>query len=173
MQDGVHEPLAAPIPSSNIANRRTVLLLAVGGAAGLTLGVLLTIGAYSAYVVFTQTLPSTVESIQVFNELNEMRQQINQLNEEKKILAKGTEDAMRKALSAVASTAPSRDGQATEAVPPAKVRARKAPGVDPFADIDAEIQDLERTQKTLNTILDLFTRNPKERAKDSREAKRE
>ena len=130
---------------------------ALGAPVGLALGVLLTIGAYSTYTLFTQTLPSTVESVQVFNELNELRQQINQQNEEKKLLAKETEEAMRKTLSTIASANPPRDGTTSEAVPPAKTRARKPPGVDPFADIDAEIEDLERTQKTLNTILDLFT----------------
>ncbi len=173
MQDGVNEPLAAPMPSSNVANRRTTLLLGVGGAVGLTLGVLLTIGAYSTYTLFTQSLPSTVESVQVFNELNELRQQINQQNEEKKLVARETEEAMRKALSTVASAAPPRDGTAPEAAPLAKARPKKPPGVDPFADIDSAIEDLERTQKTLNTVLDLFTRNAKERAKDSQDAKRD
>ena len=35
------------------------------------------------YTFFTSTLPSTRDSVQVFNELNELRQQLNQLNEEK------------------------------------------------------------------------------------------
>ena len=44
----------------------------------------------------------------------------------------------------------------------AKPKNRKPPGVDPFADLDAEIDDLQRTQKVLNTILDLFTPKHKE-----------
>ncbi len=167
MQDGANEPVAAILPASISANRRIALLLGIGGAVGLLLGILLTIGAYSTYALFTQTLPSTVESLQVFNELNELRQQINELNEEKKLKDKEMEEAMRKALSTVASATPSPNSNTSEAAPPAKARVRKPPGVDPFADLDAEIDDLQKTQKTLNTILDLFTRKSKEQAKES------
>jgi hypothetical protein len=169
MQDdaNVPVPVVAPAPPITPSGRRTSLLLGVGGAVGLALGVLLSIGVYSTYTVFTQTVPSTVESLQVFNELNEMRQQINQLNEEKKLKDKEAEEAMQKALSNVTSALPSQTSPASESVPVAKARPRKPPGVDPFADIDAEIEDLERTQKTLNTILDLFSRKSKEAPKES------
>jgi hypothetical protein len=167
MQDGANEQASAQLPPTSPANWRSALLLGVGGTVGLTLGILLTIGVYSTYTLFTQSLPSTVESIQVFNELNELRQEINTLNEEKKLKDLETADSLRKALGPVASPGPAQASKAPEAGPVAQARPRKPPGVDPFADIDAEIADLERTQKTLNTILDLFTRNPKERAKDS------
>ena len=148
MQDGVNEPLAPPMPSSNVANRRTTLLLGVGGTVGLTLGVLLTVGAYSTYTLFTQTLPSTVESVQVFNELNELRQQINQQNEEKKLLAKETEEAMRKALEhcRVRRSAPGRHGVRGRSRRP-RLEPREAAWRRPFADIDAAIEDLERRRR--------------------------
>ena len=166
MQEGANEPLAVLPASSNAANRRIWLWVGIGGAVGLTLGVLLTIGVFSTYTLFTQTIP-TVESVQVFNELNELRQQINELNAENKLKDMEMAEAMRKAISTVAPATRSPGGKASEAVTSAQPRPRKPPGVDPFADIDAEIVDLERTQKTLNTILDLFTRNAKERTKES------
>ena len=168
MPDAANDAVAAPLPPSEPApnQNRTALLLGVGAAAGLGLGILLSIGAYVTYTMFTQTLPSSVESVQVFNELNELRQQVNALNDERKLKEGETAEAVRKALSTVANNLPARESKTPEVMPTAKKKERKPPGVDPFADIDAEIEDLERTQKTLNTILDLFTRKNKERAKD-------
>jgi hypothetical protein len=37
---------------------------------------------------------------------------------------------------------------------------------DPFAELDAEIKNLENTQAILNSILDLFLPGPKEPTKD-------
>ena len=159
--------VAAPAPPSKPARNRTALLLGVGGAVGLALGILLSIGAYGTYTLFTETLPSTVESVRVFNELNELRQQVNALNEERKLKDAETAEAVRKALSTVVTNPPVRENKSPEVGPTVKKKERRPPGVDPFADIDAEIEDLERTQKTLNTILDLFTPKKKEPAKDS------
>src|SRR5262249_1596507 len=111
-------------------------------------------------------------SVQVFNELNELRQQLNQLNEEKKLKEQEKEEAMRQALSAVASTVRAPDSGMPGVVPPDKKQDGGADGSpvvkpqDPFADIDAETERLQQTQKVLNTILDLFSSKGKERAKD-------
>jgi hypothetical protein len=171
MPEETSEPVAPALASSPGQNR-TALLLGVGGAVGLAVGILLSMGAYTTYTFITQTVPSTVESVQVFNELNELRQQVNALNEQRKLKDAETAEAVRKALSTVATnsavaTNPSPPESKSSAVgPTAKKKERRPPGIDPFADIDAEIEDLERTQKTLNTILDLFTPKKKEAAKD-------
>jgi len=179
MQDGANEPAAVPVPAREgtgpAVGRRGVLLLGLGGAVGLALGVLLTITVTTTYTLFTQTIPSTRDSVQVFAELNELRQQINQLNDEKKLKEQQEkEEAMRQALNAVASTVRAPDGGTPGATaPPAEKPAggmEKPPVAkphDPFADIDEEIARLEQTQKVLNTILDLFSKSKdKERAKD-------
>lgn len=150
------------LPSPPSSQRRTAFLVGIGGAIGLALGIILTVGGYATYSLFTQTLPSTVESVQVFNELNELRQEINKLNDEKKQKENETQQAMGKALSTVLSTTQTPEGKTPDANLLAKPKIRKPPGVDPFADLDAEIDDLQRTQKVLNTILDLFTPKPKE-----------
>jgi hypothetical protein len=162
MLEGASEPADVNLPSPPSGQRRNALLLGIGGAVGLALGIILTVGGFATYSLFTQTLPSTVESVQVFNELNELRQEINKLNDEKKQKENETQQAMGKALSAVLSTAQAPEGKTPDAGPVAKPKNRKPPGVDPFADLDAEIDDLQRTQKVLNTILDLFTPKHKE-----------
>lgn len=176
MPDGANEPATVPVPAraatGPAAGRRGALLLCIGGGVGLALGILLTIGVSATYTFFTQTLPSTRDSVQVFNELNELRQQINQLNEEKQLKEQEKEEAIRKALSAVASTTRAPDNGTPGAAPPAEKPGKGAdrPPVakrqDPYGDIDEEIERLEQTQKVLNTILDVFTRKGKERAKD-------
>jgi hypothetical protein len=152
-------------------------------------GIVLTAGVTATHELFTRTLPETKEQVEVFNQLNEMRQQLNQLNEENKLKDQEKDDALRKALSAVEASArvpdpgtPSGTPAGTPAAetpagtpagtpaaqkpagPPERPKVERRPG-DPYADIDEEIERLERTQKTLNTILDLFSRK-KEGAKD-------
>jgi hypothetical protein len=176
MQDGANEPAAVQVPSREgtgpAAGRRGALLLVIGGGVGLALGILLATGVSATYTFFTHTLPETRDSVQVFNELNELRQQLNQLNEEKKLKDQEKEEAMRQALSAVASTVRAPDSGTPGVEPPAMKQGGGAEGPpvvkrqDPFADIDEEIERLERTQKVLNTILDLFSRKGKEPAKD-------
>jgi hypothetical protein len=178
MHDGASEPAAVPVPAREgtgpAVGRRGVLLLGLGGAVGLALGILLTVGVTATYTFVTHTLPETRESVQVFNELNELRQQINQLNEQKKLKEQEEkEEAMRQALKAVASTVRAPDSGTPAVTPPAEKQAggMESPPVakphDPFADIDEEIARLEQTQKVLNTILDLFSKSKdKERAKD-------
>jgi hypothetical protein len=176
MPDGTNDPATVPVSPSPkaapAAGRRAVLLLGIGGGVGLALGVLLTIGVSTTYRFYTETLPSTRDSVQVFNELNELRQQINQLNEENKLKEQEKEDAVRRALSAVTSTVPAPEGRTPDAAPPAKKEGMGAPARpadrprDGFAEVDEEIERLERTQKVLNTILDLFTRKGKEPTKE-------
>jgi hypothetical protein len=176
MQDGTNDPATVPVPSSKQAGpparSRAALWLVIGGLVGLTLGILLTFSVTTTYTFFTQTLPSTRDSVQVFNELNELRQEINQLNEEKKLKEQEKEDAVRQALNAVASSIPAPSGGMPSVDPPAKKEGREAaaPAVpkrqDGFAEIDEEIERLQQTQKVLNTILDMFSRKGKERAKD-------
>jgi hypothetical protein len=118
MHDGANEPAAVPVPSREVtgpaAGRRIALLLGIGGGVGLALGILLTLGVFATYTFFTHTLPETRDSVQVFNELNELRQQLNQLNEDKKHKEQEKEEAMRQALSAVASTVRPPDSQLNE-----------------------------------------------------------
>jgi len=176
MQDGANEPAAVPVPAAAVtgpaAGRRDALLLGIGGGVGLALGILLTTGVTATYSFFTHTLPSTRDSVQVFNELNELRQQLNQLNEERKLKEQEKEEAMRQALNAVASTVRAADSGTPGGVSPAKKPGGGAEGPpvekpqDPFADIDAEIARLEQTQKVLNKILDMFSPKSKEPAKD-------
>jgi hypothetical protein len=176
MPDGTNDPATVPVSSTKTtapaAGRRAALLLGIGGGVGLALGVLLTMGVSVTYTIFTHTLPSTRDSVEVFNQLNELRQQLNQLNEEKKLKEQEKEDAVRQALSAVASTVRAPESGTPSVAPPAKkegggadVHPVEKPR-DGFAEIDDEIERLEQTQKVLNTILDLFSRKGKERAKD-------
>jgi hypothetical protein len=176
MPDGANELAAVPVPSPGAAGpavgKRGRVLLGLGFGVGLAVGVLLATAVTATYTFLTDTLPSTRESVQVFNELNELRQQLNQLNEENKRKEQEKEQAVRQALSAVASTTRAPDGRTPDAAPPAEKPGGGAdrPPVekrqDPFADIDAEIERLEQAQKTLNTILDMFSRKGKEPAKD-------
>jgi hypothetical protein len=163
MQDYTNDPVTVPVPSNErtgpAAARRVALLLGIGGGVGLALGILLTLSVSATYTFFTNTLPATRDSVQVFNELNELRQQLNQLNEEKKLKEQEKEEAVRQALSAVASTVRTPASGTPGVAPPAE----KARG--PFAELDAEIERLEQTQKTLNTILDMFTGKGTERTK--------
>lgn len=164
-------PLQHPGPT---AGRRTAWLLGLGVGVGLAVGVLLTLGAVATYTtVLTPTvIPASRDSLRVFTELNELRQQVNRLNEERKVQDQDKEEAIRRALKAVATTVRPPDIGPPAVAPPAEKKggdmagrpARRAG--DPFADLDAEIERLEETQKVLNTILDLFTPKGQEPAKD-------
>jgi hypothetical protein len=164
MQGDTNEPVNSIPKANRTAARRTVLLLLIGGGVGMALGILLTLGVSAAYTLVTRTIPETRDSVQVFQELNQLRQQLNQLNEEKKLNEKlndqAREEAVRQALSAVSSAARTPEGGMSKVAPPAR-----KPG-DPFAELDAEIERLEQTQKVLNTVLDLFSGTGKEGAKD-------
>jgi hypothetical protein len=154
------------------------VLLGVGAGVGLAVGVVATMWVSSTVTFFSPTLPvpATKDSLEVFNQLNEMRQQINELNEEKKRQEKEQEQeqeqAVRKALSAVASTVRESESKAAPAAPPAS-KDTAPPEARPvekrhdgFEEVDEEMERLERTQKVLNGILDLFTRKDKERPKE-------
>lgn len=160
MQGDTNESVTPVQKASTATARRTVLLLFIGGGVGMALGVLLTLGVSAAYTLVTKTIPETRDSVQVFNELNQLRQQLNQLNEEKKLNEQAKEAAVRQALGAVSSAARTPENGMSKAA----IAARR-PG-DPFAELDAEIERLEQTQEVLNTILDLFSGTGKERAKD-------
>jgi hypothetical protein len=201
MHDDTTAPATAPAPSSETtapsapprettgrAGRwRAVVLLGIGAGVGLAVGVVATMWVSSTVTLFSPTLPvpATKDSLEVFNQLNEMRQQINQLNEEKKRQEQEKEqeqaEAVRKALSAVASTVRESESKAAPAAPPAK-KEGAAPEARPvekrhdgFEEVDEEMERLERTQKVLNGILDLFTRKgkepPREPRKDTTRAK--
>jgi hypothetical protein len=176
MHDGVNEPETAPVPSRDeprpAGRMRAAVLLGIGGGVGLALGVLLTVGVSGTYTFFNPMLPPTRESVQIFHELNELRQHVNRLNEERKLQDLENVQAIRQALSAVAATARSGDGGTPSAAAPV----RKPGGTtdqppvrrtwDPLVELDEEIKRLEETQRVLNTILDLFTPKAKERSKD-------
>jgi hypothetical protein len=176
MNDDPNQPAAAPVSAHEVAGqafrRQTVLLLGIGAAVGLALGIGLTVGVYATYTLFTQTLPSTRDSMLVFNELNELRQQINQLNAENALKEKEKAEPVRQALSAVASTIRVPEGLtpsvilATKKQAEAPDRGRVMKPQDPFADIDAEVKKLEQTQKVLNTLLDVLMPKAKEPAKE-------
>jgi hypothetical protein len=167
MNDETTVPAAVPVLPQKPTDRKVMMLLGIGATIGLAVGILLTMGAYTTYYWVTETLPSTRDQVLVFNELNELRQQINELNEAKKTKEKESEEALQKALNTVASKIPGTDSKAPDAGQSAKSQKKRVPGVDPFADIDAEIEDLQHTQKVLNTVLDLFTAKKKEQAAGS------
>jgi hypothetical protein len=190
-------PDPAPVPvalsktTSPAGGRRSSWWLGVGCAVGVAVGVLLTnmVNNMLAYTYF-YPVQSNKPSVQVFNELNDMRLELNKLNEEKKLQEQQKDDAIRNALSAVKSVAPLEGDKPksppTPALQPGGVAAMQPGGVaavqpggvadirppskprDGFAEIDEEIERLEKMQKTINNILDLFTppTKEKERTKD-------
>jgi hypothetical protein len=176
MPDDVIDPTVVPVVPVKTAaparGRRTALLLGVAAGAGLIVGVLLTVSVFMTHRFITQTLPETRDSVQVFEELNELRQQINQLNEDNKRKEQEKEDAVRQALNDVASAARVPKSSTPDARPPAKKEgmAKDARPVerrrDEFAEVDEEIERLQRTEKVLNNILDLFTRKGKKPPKE-------
>src|SRR5438093_4278067 len=109
MHDGTNEPGAVPVPDETrpAARWSAALLLGIGigGGVGLAVGVLLTVSVSATYTLFTPTIKTNRELLQVFDELNEMRQQINRINEERNLKDQQTVDVLRQALDTVASTA--------------------------------------------------------------------
>jgi hypothetical protein len=180
LPEAVAEPATAPAPLSKTtapaSGRRTSWLIGIGCAVGMAAGVLLT-NMVNNWVAYTYFYPvhSNKPSVEVFNELNQMRQELNQLNEEKKLQEQQKDDAVRQALSAVKSVAPPDSAKPNAPAAPsapamqpggvADVRPVNKPR-DGFAEIDEEIERLEKTQKTINQILDLFTPPAKEKTKD-------
>ncbi len=163
-------PVTAPAEAkskSPFNDRPTAFWFSMGGLAGLTVGIFLTIGAFTIYTLVVHSLPTTQHSVQVFHELNDLRRQLNQINEEKKNRDQ-EEQTLRQALSAVTSTARVSDVPVTGTTVTAKKETPRATPTPtpkargPFAEIDAEIERLEQTQKVLNTILDLFPAKGKE-----------
>jgi hypothetical protein len=172
MPEGTNDPATGPSSDRTgpAAGTQTVLLLGIGGGLGLVLGILLSIGVGATYMFFNPMISSPRESLQVFNELNELRQQINQMNEEKQLKDQEKAEAVRQALSSVTSTVRLPGGGMPSGVAPTNKQGPESPHVDktgdPYAEIDGAIEDLQRTQKVLNTILDMFSPKSKERPKD-------
>ena len=168
MQDDAND--LPEVPTRTATGWRAATWLGVGGVVGLTLGVLLTVGVSTTYQFLTPALPlpSARDSVQVLQELNELRLQVNQLSEEKKVQGQEKDEAMRRALAAVAAAVRARAGGTPGAGPSAEKQggAPVRRSSDPFAELDAEIKNLEATQAVLNTILDLFLPGGKEPAKE-------
>jgi hypothetical protein len=177
-----------PVPISNQTNpaagRRTTWLICVGCGVGVAVGILLT-NAVNNMLAYTFFYPvqSNKPSVEVFNELNQMRLDLNKLNEENKLKDQEKDDAVRDALSKVRATVAQPDSGKPNAVPPAaQPGVAVAPAAQPggvadlrpanrprdgFAEIDEEIERLEKMQKTINNILDVFTPPAqKEKTKD-------
>jgi hypothetical protein len=174
MHNETNEP--ADIPADNATTPpvrwRAALLLGMGMGVGLAAGVLLTVSVSATYSLFTPTIRPNRDWVEVFNELNDLRQQVNRMNEARKLQDEETVAAIRQALTTVATT-PRPVGQGTAglvAAPdqPPGVTDRPPPrrALDPLAEVDEEIKRLEDTQRVLNTILDMFTPKNKERPKD-------
>jgi hypothetical protein len=174
MHDGANENDPEVVPeraeTGPTVGWRAVTLLGIGVSIGLVLGVLVTVGASVTYRFLTPTLPLPTDRdpVQILNELNALRLQVNQLTQEKNLQGQEKDDSLRRALGAVAAAVQARAG----ASPPAEQRGGSA-GVsaarrasDPFAELDAEIKNLEATQAALNAILDLFLSGDKGPAKD-------
>jgi hypothetical protein len=180
MQDGTNEPPAkiAPLAIHPAAQWRNAIWLAVGGVVGLAVGVVTTTSVFTTYRFLTPTLPLPAERdpVQILTELNELRQQVNHLNDAKKLQARESDAARRQELTALTSLIQARAHGAHAASPPAGKPGMAAggspvrPAHDPFAELDAEIKNLEDTQKILNTILDLVLPAAKEPEKDRRAA---
>jgi hypothetical protein len=176
MQDGANEPLAVAAPPAILpaATWRNAIWLAIGGVVGLVVGVVATTGVFTTYRFLTPTLPlpSDRDPVQILTELNELRLQVNQLNDANKLQAREADEATRRALTTLASMVRARANAVPTASPPVEKPGMAAgtPPVrrasDPFAELDAEIKSLEDTQTILNSILDLFLSAPKGPAKD-------
>jgi hypothetical protein len=175
MQDGDNEPLAVAAPPAILpaARWRNAIWLAIGGVVGLAVGVVATTGVFTTYRFLTPTLPLPADRdpVQILTELNELRHQVNQLNDANKLQARESDDAKRRALTTLTSMIQARANAASGVSPAAEKPGMAAGGSpvrrahDPFAELDAEIKNLEDTQKILNSILDLFLPAAKEPAK--------
>jgi hypothetical protein len=178
MQEDANQPAAVPVPApetrSRPLGRRDLWLVLIGMGGGLALAIILMFGTVTTFMVFGSPFLSTTslspkESLQVFKELNELRQQINEFNEQTELRDKQKETALRQALSALESV-----NRGSYRASPASSPLVNKPGgavdgarvnTDPFADIDAEVERLKRTQAVLNTILDMFTPKREEQVK--------
>jgi hypothetical protein len=137
--------------------KRTIVLLGIGGLVGAVFGLVLGFSLYGMYTFVTQTVPETREQVQVFNELNELRDQINKMNEARK-----KEEADRnKTVAERPKPAPSIN--LPDLLPKIEPPADKPQPRGDFAEVDAEIARLEETQKILNAILDRLMTKEKEK----------
>jgi hypothetical protein len=169
MQVESGSPVGVPVQVRSASPWRAMTLLFVGGILGLVVGSLATVGAITTYQFLNPTLsvPTAPDSLQVLNELNELRHQVNRLNGEKKVESQDRDESMRRALAAINAAVQAR--AAAEPARPGDKTAVARPH-DPFAEIDAEIKNLEATQAVLNSLLDLFLSGPKEPAKERKNA---
>src|SRR5262245_23387158 len=105
MHDETNEP--ADMPPNNETTPpvrlRAALLLGMGMGVGLAAGILLTVSVSATYALFTPTIRPNRHWVEVFNELNDLRQQVNRMNEERKLKDDETVAAIRQALTTVAS----------------------------------------------------------------------
>jgi hypothetical protein len=164
-------PVGVPVPVQirPASPWRAMTFLFFGGVVGLVVGILATIGAMTTYQFFSPTLsvPNAPDSMQVLNELNELRHQVNQLNGQKQVQAQDRDESMRRAMAAISAAMQARANATSGTAPPAGAgKPGVAKGYDPFAELDAEIKNLEATQTVLNTLLDLFLSGPKEPGKE-------
>jgi len=174
MHDETCEPAdpPAPIETTPPVRWRAALLLGMGMGIGLAAGILLTVSVSATYSLFTPTIRPNRDWVQVFDELNDLRQQVNRMNEAHKTQDEETVAAIRQALTTVATTPRPGELQTAGVVAPPDqqpgVTGRPPPrrALDPLAEVDEEIRRLEDTQRVLNTILDMFTPKSKERVKD-------
>jgi len=179
MHDETNEP--AEIPPHNEKTPpvrwRAALLLGIGLGVGLAAGVVLTVSVSATYALFTPTIRPNRDWVEVFNELNDLRQQVNRMNEAHNLKDQETVAAIRQALTTVAATPRPGDAGAGGVIVPTNQsgevadRPRITRAHDPLAEVDEEIKRLEDTQRVLNTILDMFTPKNKDRSKDRPPAK--
>src|SRR5690349_1609047 len=103
MDDETSEP--ANIPPQNEPTPpvrwRAALLLGMGMGVGLAAGILLTVSVSATYALFTPTIRPNRDWVEVFNELNDLRQQVNRMNEARKLQDDETVAAIRQALTTV------------------------------------------------------------------------
>src|SRR5206468_7523618 len=172
MHDDANEP--GPVAAPDVIRPPTrwgpALMLGIGLGVGLAAGIVLTVSVSATYSLFTPTIRPNRDWVQVFNELNDLRQQVNQMNEARKLHDDETVAAIRQALTHVASTARPADTSVPSTLAPAD-RPPISRARDPLAEVDEELKRLEDTQRVLNTILDMFTPKNKDRVKDRPAAK--
>src|SRR5262245_61030486 len=158
--DHDNSPTVVPAHADAVpaARWRTATLLGIGVGVGLILGVLLTFGVSATYTFLNPVLPLPADRnpVEILNELNELRLQVNRLSEEKKVHDQDKDDSLRRALGSLASVVRARAGVTSGGAAPAEKPGGAAGGppvargYDPFAELDAEIKNLETTQEVLN-----------------------
>jgi hypothetical protein len=177
MHEGTNDTGPAEVPVraevGPAARWRAMTLLGIGVGVGLVLGVLLTFGASATFTFLNPVLPLPADRnpVEILNELNDLRLQVNRLSEAKKLYEQDKDDSLRRALGSLASVVRARSSVTSGVASPAEKPGGAAGGpptargYDPFAELDAEIKNLETTQEVLNSILDLFL-GGKEPSKD-------